>query len=331
MPFHCALDNADDRLGDEQGRLFALQRAMILDTRPETSFDKITTMVQTVLNVPIAAISLVDRDRQWFKSKQGVKADQTPIEQSFCSHTIRKREPMVIPDATLDPRFVDNPLVTGQPFIRSYAGAPLISPEGYNLGALCAIDVVPRHFQSAHIDLLTNFAALVVDEMELRLIALTDYLTGALTRRAFMAEIDRALARFARSGDRSALLILDIDRFKRINDALSHAVGDRVLQAVSSCCVNVLRSEDSFGRIGGEEFCLLLPSADTFQASRVAERMRKAIAELAFPDYPELKVTASFGVSILAGETTAASWMAQADQALYAAKQSGRNRWCLAA
>jgi diguanylate cyclase (GGDEF)-like protein len=324
MPQHCSLD-------DEEARLSAVRRAMILDTRPDTAFDRITMLVKTVLNVPIAIVSLVDRDRQWFKSRQGVAIEQTPRELSFCSHTIRQRSPMIIPDATLDERFAGNPLVTGNPFIRSYAGAPLTSPEGYNLGALCAIDVVPRQFQPAHIDLLTNFAALVIDEIELRLIALTDYLTGALTRRAFMAEIDRALARFARSGERSALVALDIDRFKRINDTLGHAAGDQVLQAVSACCGDVMRAEDSLGRIGGEEFCLLLPRADTFEASRVAERLRRAIAELVIPEHPGLQVTASFGVSILTAEATGPSWMAQADEALYAAKQGGRNRWCLAA
>jgi diguanylate cyclase (GGDEF)-like protein len=318
-------------LDDEPGRLAALGRAMILDTGPEVPFDKITTLVQTVLNVPIALVSLVDRDRQWLKSRQGLDVQQTPREVSFCTHTIRQAEPMIVPDALLDPRFATNPLVLGVPFIRSYAGVPLRSPDGYNLGSLCAIDVVPRQFQPTQIAVLASFADLVIDEIELRLIARSDFLTGALTRRAFVAELDRALSRHARSGERCALVAIDIDRFKRINDTLGHAAGDTVLKAVATCCASLKRAEDSLGRIGGEEFCMLLPGADTLQAARAAERLRQAIAALTFPDHPGLQVTASFGIAPLTPNTTASAWMAHADEALYAAKESGRNRWCLAA
>jgi diguanylate cyclase (GGDEF)-like protein len=318
-------------LDDEAGRQAALDRANILDTAPEAAFDKITALVQTVLGVPIALVTLIDRNRQWIKSRQGLDVTETPRDVSFCTHTIQHAEPMIVADALLDPRFADNPLVLGAPFIRSYAGVPLTSPDGYNLGALCAIDVVPRQFKPAQIAILESFAALVVDEVELRQIAHSDFLTGAMTRRAFMAELDRALARNARSGQGSTLVALDIDRFKRINDTLGHATGDLVLQAVARACADVMRAEDAFGRIGGEEFCLLLPDVDTFQAARSAERMRQAIAALRFPEQPGLQVTASFGIAPLGPGTTAATWMGQADEALYAAKQSGRNRWCLAA
>lgn len=139
--------NSDKSL-DEPGRLMALRRYAILDTSPEEPFDKLTQLVRDVLGVPIAAVSLIDAERQWFKSITGLTACETSRDISFCSHAIQRQEPMMIPDATLDPRFAGNPLVTGEPGIRSYLGIPLTTPDGYNLGALCAIDLQPRSFDA---------------------------------------------------------------------------------------------------------------------------------------------------------------------------------------
>jgi diguanylate cyclase (GGDEF)-like protein len=302
----------------------------VLDSQPEAPFDKITSLVRTILNVPIATVSLIDQSRQWLKSRQGLDITETARDISFCTHTIRTREPMIIPNATLDSRFANNPLVLGPPFIRSYAGVPLCSPDGYNVGALCAIDTAPRQFAPEQIDVLATFAAVVVDELELRLIAHTDFLTGALTRRAFVAELDRVLARYARTSEPCAVISIDIDRFKSINDSFGHPVGDTVLAAVASVCLERTRTEDAFGRIGGEEFCLLLPGADTNQAHQAAERLRLAIEALTFMSHPSIRVTASFGVAPITPDETANTWLARADAALYVAKQSGRNRSCVA-
>ncbi|MDB5658257.1 MAG: diguanylate cyclase [Cypionkella sp.] len=136
----------DRKLADEEGRLEALRRYDVLDTPPEAPFDRLTELVRSVLGVPIAAVTLVDAERQWFKSIAGLNACETSLEISFCAHAIKKREPLVISDATLDMRFAKNPLVTGDPWIRSYLGIPLETPDGYNVGALCAIDTKPRTF-----------------------------------------------------------------------------------------------------------------------------------------------------------------------------------------
>ena len=141
------LDQAS--LDDEAGRIAALHRANILDTAPEESFEKITSLIRTVLGVPIAVVSLVDTDRQWFKSAQGCDSRETPRSISFCTHTIQQRAPFIIEDAWADPRFAGSPLVTGEPRVRAYAGVPLRSAEGYNLGALCAIDTAPRSFKKS--------------------------------------------------------------------------------------------------------------------------------------------------------------------------------------
>ena len=136
----------DPKLNDEPARLAALDRYEVLDTPPEQPFDRITALVQTVLNVPICSVALIDAQRQWFKSCVGLTARQTARDISFCTHTIQEREPFYIPDAQLDTRFRENPLVTGDPFIRSYLGIPLSTPDGYNVGSLCAIDIIPRDF-----------------------------------------------------------------------------------------------------------------------------------------------------------------------------------------
>jgi diguanylate cyclase (GGDEF)-like protein len=316
----------DPKLTDEAGRLAALDRYCVLDTGPEAGFEKITALVQAVLNVPICAVSLVARERQWFKSIQGLDATETPRSVAFCSHTIMTRDPLVVPDATLDPRFTKNPLVTDAPGIRSYAGVPLRSPEGYNLGALCAIDTKPRDFAPSQIEILSNFAALVVDELELRTIAHKDFLTGAMTRRAFVEATEKEIARLKRYGHRSALLMFDIDHFKRVNDDFGHPAGDQVLKVVAACGEASLRPTDIFGRLGGEEFAIVLSETSLPDAVAVAERIRHAVSQLTFEAMPQLSITASFGVASLEDDQTLEQWMAAADAALYRAKRSGRDR-----
>ena len=312
---------------DEEGRLAALHRYQVLDTEAEAPFDKITGIVKTVLDVPICAVSLVDRDRQWFKSIQGLSVPETPRSVSFCAHTIKTDQPMLISDAATDERFRANALVVGPPFIRSYVGVPLQSPDGYNLGALCAIDTKPRLFDAAQVALLKNFAALVVDELELRRIADRDHLTGALTRRGFLQQMENEAERFKRYGRPSALLMLDVDHFKSINDSFGHSTGDAVLKAIAACCGSAVRPSDVFGRLGGEEFGLLLPETSANEAMMGAERFRQAIDALRFPTLTGVTVTASFGVAPLNDERCAPErWLADADEALYRAKRNGRNR-----
>lgn len=327
------MTSIDQKLHDEAGRLAALERYEVLDTPKEAAFDRITGLVKIVLNVPICAVSLVDKDRQWFKSCVGLDVQQTARDISFCTHTIQKREPMNIPDALLDDRFRENPLVTAAPHIRSYLGVPLTSPDGYNIGSLCAIDTKPRDFTSEQIAVLCSFATLVVDELELRRIAETDYLTGVSTRRSFTLEAEKALAHYRRSGEKSALLFLDIDHFKKINDTFGHPAGDVVLKAVAHELHNNLRVGDSIGRLGGEEFGILFRDTDEHSAQDNAERLRKVIEDMQIDHELMLHVTASFGLVVTRDGTTddVQQWFAHADSALYDAKRSGRNKCCMAA
>jgi diguanylate cyclase (GGDEF)-like protein len=320
----------DLKLADEEGRIAALQRYEVLDTPAEEPFDRITKLVQMVLDVPIATVSLIDADRQWFKSCVGVPGSGTPRDQAFCHYTIQTREPMNIPDATLDSRFAVNPLVTGEMHIRSYLGVPLSTPDGYNVGALCAIDTRPREFTAEQTAMLASFASLVVDELELRRIAQTDHLTGAATRRGFVHELDKEIARTRRNERSSALVLLDVDHFKKVNDTYGHPVGDAVLRNLAKCIGTMLRKGDVLGRLGGEEFGILLPDADVDRAFECAERIRQAVAEKPLVQELALRVTLSLGVSAHSMETTPEDWMLTADGALYEAKRTGRNRSCIA-
>lgn len=154
---------------EEDARLARLAQYRILDTPPEESFDRITRIVAQVIGVPIALVSLIDRDRQWFKSRVGLDAQETPREIAFCAHAILGDDVFVVEDATLDPRFATNPLVLEAPAIRFYAGAPLRAPGGYKLGTICAIDTVPHKMTAEQMTLLRDLSAVVVDQMELRL------------------------------------------------------------------------------------------------------------------------------------------------------------------
>jgi GAF domain-containing protein len=150
-------------------RLEALYRSRVLDTEPELAFDRITALAGKVFAVPIVLVNLIDHDQQWSKACYGCNVKEMSLEDSFCKYAIESDDVMVVPDALQDPRFAHNPLVTGEPHIRFYAGAPLKTPDGYNLGALCLIRTEPNtSFGQAQQERLADFAAIVVDELELR-------------------------------------------------------------------------------------------------------------------------------------------------------------------
>jgi anti-sigma regulatory factor (Ser/Thr protein kinase) len=171
---------------NEKARLQALRSYRILDTDPEKGFDDLTILASHICETPIALISLIDSDRQWFKSKVGVSINETPREVSFCSRAIQQPDLFVVPDASKDPRFSSNPFVVSEPKIRFYAGAPFTSSDGQPLGTLCVVDMVPRQLTSSQQDALLALSRQVQAQFELR--------KNLIDLRAALAERDRAEA-----------------------------------------------------------------------------------------------------------------------------------------
>ena len=153
---------------NDAARVEALQKYAILDSEPEQAFDDLTLLASYVCKTPIALISLVDEDRQWFKAKVGISAKETSRNIAFCSTAIQQTDVFVVPDALQDERFRTNPLVVSEPNIRFYAGAPLINEDGYALGTLCVIDRTPRNLAPDQEAALKALSRLVLMQMEFR-------------------------------------------------------------------------------------------------------------------------------------------------------------------
>ncbi|HYL16537.1 MAG TPA: GAF domain-containing protein [Terriglobales bacterium] len=164
---------------NDGARVATLQKYDILDTEPEKAFDDLALLASYVCKTPIAMISLVDEDRQWFKSKIGVTFSETPRDIAFCSVAIQQPDVFIVPDTLQDERFRNNPLVVSDPRIRFYAGAPLITEEGYALGTLCVVDRTPREFTAEQAEALRALSRLVLAQMEFRrnLVLLKEALT----------------------------------------------------------------------------------------------------------------------------------------------------------
>ncbi|HEV7328573.1 MAG TPA: sensor domain-containing diguanylate cyclase [Bosea sp. (in: a-proteobacteria)] len=321
------MDMSTPQAQREQDRLEALARYDILDTPGEEAFDRITRLVCRIMKVPMATVTFLDGHRQWFKAREGVANCEDERRIAFCDKTVRQNAPLIVTDASTDPRFASNPLVTGAPHLRFYAGIPLRSAEGQNIGTLCAMGTTPRAIDPSEIAILSDLASIVMNELELRLLASTDGLTGALARRAFREEAARALALAQRHRHEVSCIAFDLDHFKSINDTHGHAAGDAVLAGSAATCRDLLRQSDVFGRVGGEEFAVLLPHTGRQAALGVAEKLREGIAAQRFDgaDGP-FAVSASFGIAAAAPSGDIDALLRAADEALYAAKATGRNR-----
>lgn len=312
----------------EELRLQALASYCILDTEQEAHFNRIVELARDVFDMPVAHISLIDRDRQWFKAESGSSLCQINRADSFCRLTIQAKAPLVLPDLRADARTASNPFVTGEPNVRFYAGAPLISPDGFALGALSVMDFKTREFTDANARVLASLSAIVMDQMELRLRSSLDWLTGAASKGAFYSFARELLLPSPGARPFVALISFDLDHFKQVNDQHGHLVGDQVLTRVTQACRRTLRNRDVIARMGGEEFAVLLEGATPQVAMSVAERLRLAIADISFDDLDvDLNVSASFGVAMASAATAQIDdVLNEADKALYQAKAGGRNR-----
>ncbi|WP_404383300.1 PAS domain S-box protein [Caenispirillum salinarum] len=217
--------NAGSAFRSEDDRLERLRAYDILDTPPEENFDRLTLLASHLLNMPVAAVSLIDAHRQWFKSSVGLGMRETPRDQAFCAHSMLGDTIMEIPDATQDPRFVNTPLVTGDPGIRFYAGAPLKTPDGVSLGSLCVVDTRPRRLTPAQRMILTDLAALVGDALEARL----------ALKKASERERDLRLAHAARHlGEERHRAVID-----SANDAIVTIDSKGIVRSANPACERI--------------------------------------------------------------------------------------------
>ena len=463
---------------DEVLRLGALHRYAILDTPAEDAFDRIARLAARVLGVSAAGVSFVDAGRQWFKSRTGFVEQETPREVSFCAHAILGDQTLVVPDATRDARFAGNPLVTQSAGIRFYAGAPLRTPDGHNIGALCVLDARPRTLGAEDARVLEDLAQLAVLQLELhqagrrtlaeaaerqqaevalqarrqqlaqaqqlarlgdwrwlratdemvwsqrmydifrldpasftprfeslmnlahaddrehvrarlqqalragtttsyefrvardgallhfwaeascergadgevvamfgtcqdvtgrlatdgriRHLAHHDSLTGLPNRALFHDRLDGALAQARRAGNRAALLLLDLDNFKGVNDTLGHDAGDDLLRAVAGRLRGCLRGSDTVARLGGDEFALILCGLESDgQAAVVAQKIIAAIAQPITCGGQEIRAATSIGIAIFPDDADEPRpLLKNADIALYHAKAEERGGHC---
>ncbi|MBS7458654.1 sensor domain-containing diguanylate cyclase [Coralloluteibacterium stylophorae] len=343
---------------DEAARLEALQALAILDTAPEIAYDDLVRIATGICGTPMGTVSLIDADRQWFKARHGVEGQETPRSVSFCGHAIlHPDELLIVPDTHTDPRFRDNPMVTGAPHVRFYAGAPVSVDEGQALGTLCVFDTEPKLLSAFQTDALAALARQVgillrlrrtARELGLQLreqawyetelrryqaelesqnatlseLSQTDPLTRLPNRRAFDQALFNALA-MRREGDATlAVAVLDIDHFKTINDRHGHAIGDEVLVALAELLRSTAGSRGVFARYGGEEFVYFHPDCSPDSMRRQCDHLRESIQYMQGP----VRVTASIGYAVHEPGEDAAALMARADRALYMAKHGGRNR-----
>ncbi len=347
---------------NEPARLRAVRLTGLLDTVPEHEFDDIASLAARLCRTPIALICLLDSDRQWFKSNVGLAgATQTPRSLSFCAHAILQPDLLVVQNASLDARFHDNPLVTGEPRISFYAGVPLVDASGHALGTLCVLDHVPRELSTDQTAVLLTLRDQVVrlidmkqmvrqltlaldqrehSERRLRWRTLHDPLTRLANRVMLGRRIEICLAR-ARSDPsyRFALLYLDLDRFKLVNDSLGHRAGDEMLRAVAVRLRTTLRQTrprqraDTIARLGGDEFCVLLDGADDLRTVReIGDALIHSLRQPVTCGQTELETGASMGVVVIDQHSlphASRDVLRDADVAMYHAKQTGGSRQVL--
>jgi diguanylate cyclase (GGDEF)-like protein len=306
----------------ESARLAALRGLGILDTSPEERFDRITRIAKRLFDVPIALVSLVDENRQWFKSRQGLAATETPRDISFCGHAILSAEPLVVSDALLDDRFCDNPLVTGETSIRFYAGCPLTLPNGARVGTLCIIDCVPRELPDEDLRSLRDLAAMVERELVAVQLATMDDLTKVRNRRGFEYLAEHVLKMSRRMEESAFLYYLDLDWFKAINDNFGHAEGDLSLQEFAQALTETFRDSDVLGRIGGDEFAVLVTNTSFEGSDSALQRLSQMLARRDLRASRKYNIHYSVGVVAFDPERHAniSELMAEADQAMYEQK-----------
>ena len=339
-------DNDDDRVA-------SLKAMNLLSTPREADLDRITRTAQKIFGTEMALVSLVDKERQWFKSRVGLDAPETPRDVSFCGHALHDEQTFVVEDATKDERFHDNPLVTGGPNVRFYAGQPLTNVEGFRIGTLCVISPKARDFTSEDQQTLQDLGRMVeivlanrkLSETQVALLdslnaaerdKLIDPLTGIWNRRGLDDLFPREISRAVRGHTPLAVAMVDIDHFKQVNDTYGHATGDEAIKLAAALLVEGSRATDIVARFGGEEFVVISPGVAPAMLPTIGNKMLslfRARAKVQTPqgDYP---FTISIGLTTTLKQKkeqyNQQTLLETADQAMLAAKEAGRDGYKIA-
>lgn len=333
----------------EQQRREVQQRYRILEGSAAFDTNHAARTLALTLGVPMVMVGVNERYRGWFECNHGVEDADKERLQNLCALAQTSDRPFVVNDTKAERYFQTEPAISSAPFVRFFAGVPLRGPDGRRFGTLCVLSPKPRELTAREMAVLQSFAELVSNEICVRSagryalqdllevekercslfdMATTDPLSEALNRRAFFHFSERELKRAARHNHPVSVLIFDIDHFKKVNDVHGHAAGDEVIKTLSRSVQRSVRDEDLVGRLGGEEFGVVLPGATSEDAYRLANRLRQQVKKLCFTsDVGAFGITISVGIAKPAvDDTTIDASLDQADKALYRAKRNGRDR-----
>jgi diguanylate cyclase (GGDEF)-like protein len=264
---------------DESRRLQTLRDLQLLDTLPEERFDRVTRLAKQVFSTPIALVSLVDADRQWFKSRQGLDATETPRDISFCGHAILDDRIMVVNDAESDERFCDNPLVCDAPNIRFYAGYPLAAPDGSRIGTLCVIDQKPRKISKEQLQLLRELGRMVEEELVAANNSTIDPSTSLSNRNGFRTIADHLLPMCRRKEQPATLLMFHVPDLQDIETESGRDAADALAVELAHMLSACFRDSDIVARLYYDIFCVLLAGTDLDGAEPARHRFEAQLSE----------------------------------------------------
>lgn len=303
---------------DEAKRLATLRGLNVLDTPREERFDRLTRMTRRMFRVPIAGISLVDAERQWFKSSMGLTARETPRDLSFCAHAILSDRLMVVDDSLADERFEDNPLVTGEPHVRFYAGFPIKAGNGCRLGTLAIIDHDPRGLNAEEREAMRDLAAMVERELLVMQPATTDALTGITNRRGFLSMAQRCLSLCARHDFPASLILFALEHLPHDTGRGDQPESELAITTFAELMRTSFRESDVFARLDTHEFALLVTHTDADGAQKCVLRLRERIAKESRTLPPDVRL--DFAAQVIEFDAsrfnTVDAWLGEARKSL---------------
>jgi diguanylate cyclase (GGDEF)-like protein len=319
----------------ESERLATLHALNILDTAPERIYDDVVALAAQICDMPIAIINFVDADRQWGKALIGLESSEAPRDASFCARTIQQDGGvLIVPNTNADPVWADNPQVTGAPGLHFYAGAAIVTDDGYALGSVCVADNrTPRELDSGQIEALRVLARQTASHLKLRRqaadlahanrqlheLAIKDPLTGLPNRAFFLEALSLELRR--RHKRHAGLLFCDLDGFKQVNDRYGHHVGDELLQVTAQRMNECAREGDLVARLAGDEFVVLCPEIDDdADLDAIARRLTVAVARPAIIAGVEIAPQMSIGAALAQPDEFPAALLRRSDVAMYRIK-----------